>query len=72
MNMSTYFIIFIVVILLMLREREIRPAKLIIIPLFMLWGGRSFHPAVIFSLAAEYRGLPYCWQQACSRIRIGN
>ncbi|KXZ23330.1 hypothetical protein AXI59_09570 [Bacillus nakamurai] len=34
----------------MLREREIRPAKLIIIPLFMLWGGAaSIQPSFFHS-----------------------
>lgn len=50
MNMSNYVIIFIVVILLMLREREIRPAKLIIIPRFMLWGvASSIQPSFFHS-----------------------
>ncbi|MCY8816099.1 DUF1453 domain-containing protein [Bacillus atrophaeus] len=50
MNMGTYIIMLLLVILSMLREREIRPVKLGVIPLLLLWGvSSSIQPGFLSS-----------------------
>ncbi|XRL90240.1 DUF1453 domain-containing protein [Bacillus subtilis] len=52
MAMSPYiFIVLILIILSMYRERAVRPGKLLIIPLLLLWGvSASFQPAYFHSV----------------------
>ncbi|ARW08838.1 DUF1453 family protein [Bacillus atrophaeus] len=52
MAMSPYiFIVFILIILSMYRERTVKPGKLLIIPLLLLWGvSASFQPSYFHSI----------------------
>ncbi|MCY8512857.1 DUF1453 domain-containing protein [Bacillus atrophaeus] len=52
MAMSPYiFIVFILIILSMYRERTVKPGKLLIIPLLLLWGvSASFQPSYFHSV----------------------
>ncbi len=52
MAMSPYiFIVLILIILSMYRERTVKPGKLLIIPLLLLWGvSASFQPAYFHSV----------------------